>query len=419
LGACFCDPGYEGDDCGILNMPQVKGQTKRGEGAPRLPGGPNTVSRTALGAIVTGGGPSNAQTAVHHNRVKHRLTFGNVLSGASTDALEEDEETKETKETKKEAHSNPKGSVGTAAADSSAAALRFKEVPPPSPDCLLNCTGDRGACTLRDGKELCDCAPGYHGTSCEYVEDCGTRGCDNDGVCRYGVCFCAPGFQGKHCTLMEPCPVADCGGNGLCRGGKCFCKPGFGGDGCERVETCPSNDEEGALPCSGHGVCSAGMCYCDEAHEGKGCESLIPKAKQCFQDCNSHGLCKQGRCFCAQGYAGVGCEIEVGATVVATGDLAANAANGANGANGAGEEEEEVEGGVQFTKFTLVVLGVGACVVGLIAGVVLVRKTTRKKKEEEYYYSMNGAEQRYEGVRNSLRVDAGGSENPFQLHSSI
>ena len=116
-------------------------------------------------------------------------------------------------------------------------------------------------------------------------------------------------------------------------------------------------------------------------------------------------------CFCAQGYAGVGCEIEVGATVVVTGDLAANA--------GAGEEEEEVDVGVQFTKFTLVVLGVGACVVGLIAGVVVVRQTTRKKKEEEYYYSMNGAEQRYEGVRNSLRVDAGGSENPFQLHSSI
>ena len=142
---------------------------------------------------------------VHNNRLKHRLAMGPVVSGGKYTTVAETHkeltpsQLVKTKDAQNEKGENEMGEKEMKGDESvvTTASLRFKEV---APDCARNCSGSRGACTLRDGKEMCDCSPGYHGTSCEYHEGCGTHGCSNDGVCRYGVCFCALGFSGKHCT---------------------------------------------------------------------------------------------------------------------------------------------------------------------------------------------------------------------------
>ena len=50
MGKCWCQPGYEGDDCSQLNYPNVP---VKGE-QPRSAGRPNIVTHQAIGPVTSG-----------------------------------------------------------------------------------------------------------------------------------------------------------------------------------------------------------------------------------------------------------------------------------------------------------------------------------------------------------------------------
>jgi hypothetical protein len=160
----------------------------------------------------------------------------------------------------------------------------------------------------------------------------------------------------------------------------------------------------------------SGECYCDEAHEGEACEILRKDAKTCYKDCSSHGLCKNGRCFCAQGFAGVGCEIEVDVTE----KLALNAKLNGNQKDGVVNSgttltstttpANSIFGQIKFTKLTLGVLAVGAGLVGVVFGMVVMQSMRRKQRNSNYHRTKAG------GDRWGEHLLSNAASNPFHLN---
>ena len=450
MGGCVCDPGYEGDDCGILNAPQTEKQTPWAE-KPRLNNlgardPDHNKARQNVGSILTGAASGDAVNAANENRRNHRLTFGPLTSGAQFSNAEEvhsalmlsDGSTglESSRKKARKSDTEDQSSIGRfrSTSETIIKATSTKEEARSSDECNLDCS-NRGACVKVDLEhELCDCEPGYHGQHCEFVAStCGKHDdCSGNGVCKYGSCFCNPGFTGKHCDIMEPCPVADCSGHGICKGGTCFCDPGYGGDGCELDTGCPGavsfrsvgHKDTLVLSCSGHGVCQDGQCYCDESHEGLGCAKPRAGAHECYQDCNSRGLCKDGACFCHEGFAGVSCEIEVQSSngelklLSAASDLSSSSLLSTNAPNRY----------YSFSPLNVAIVGFGACSIGVIFGLILMRYVERRKEPLAMGsgYSVSLASGHYWSLETALQSESNNGEpttrtvysSPFVLASS-
>lgn len=128
---------------------------------------------------------------------------------------------------------------------------------------------ERGACV----QGVCECVWGFRGANCseeipvnelpekdylstDGLHTCGTKGCGAHGVCMANQCVCVEGYGGVLCELplvgwitrpdtdatpanslvrdvygTEPC-ILNCGLHGVCVGGSCSCIDGWAGDDC-------------------------------------------------------------------------------------------------------------------------------------------------------------------------------------------
>jgi len=185
--------------------------------------------------------------------------------------------------------------------------------------CELNETGDN---------TICRCDRGFLGAECELPCPTGDKGliCSGFGKCaidKLGLagCECGDSRRGKACELK--CPVDAegfvCSGNGACvvAGGEaaCACEDGFLGQRCEHK--CKGVIE--GRVCSGHGKCQIqanehgieqAQCVCDSTHGGEDC--LLPcEADSEGNPCNGHGKCAgDGKCDCDNGFLGKACGVE-------------------------------------------------------------------------------------------------------------
>merc|ERR1711871_659790 len=123
--------------------------------------------------------------------------------------------------------------------------------------------------------------------------------------------------------------------------------------------------------------CQDGQCYCDESHEGVGCAKPRAGARECYQDCNSRGLCKDGACFCHEGFAGVSCELEVQSS---SGQLNLLSSASDSSSSSSSLLSQEPSSRFSFTSMNVAIMGVGACSVGAIFGLLLMRYVERRKE---------------------------------------
>lgn len=143
------------------------------------------------------------------------------------------------------------------------------------------------------------------GTAGHCPQQCSGRGeCFN----ATGKCYCFPGFQGPACEKPVRCTTDDekemgagedgCGPHGLCFGGGCVCDPGWSGPHCASLlegAGCVQN-------CSGNGICQHGRCWCDHPFVGPACADAL-----CSDNCNNRGICHNGECYCVDGFTGPSC----------------------------------------------------------------------------------------------------------------
>ncbi|XP_069128366.1 platelet endothelial aggregation receptor 1-like [Argopecten irradians] len=153
--------------------------------------------------------------------------------------------------------------------------------------CLTNCAGNTcngttGACS--DG-----CLPGFSGTYCKCLANCGDQPCSQE-TCSN----CNSGYFGSTCT---PCP-SGCNAStcdkalGVCTNG---CVPGYFGTYCN----CPANCAEQ--------TCSQGNCSnCNSGYYGHSC---TPCPSGCYgSTCDKSGICANG---CSSGFSGTFCNCPV------------------------------------------------------------------------------------------------------------
>jgi hypothetical protein len=343
MGKCWCQPGYEGDDCSQLNYPNVP---VKGEQPRSVIGGPNIITREAVGPVTSGAKYGSTQHAMEIRKLEDRLTHGPILSGAQFENAAEAKE-----------HHKP-----TAAKDARFKASAVQVVSSSDKKCTLKC-GKHGICVNDNGNNKCDCEPGFDGEKCEKALTCGPNACGGRGVCKYGTCFCNPGFTGPQCAEKVACEN-NCNSNGVCKFGKCFCNKGFEGNDCGTETQCPSVNDS---PCTGHGVCNLGQCECDEAHEGADCAKKIENALQCTLDCNNRGLCHKGRCFCTEGFSGSSCEINLHDGAV---DLSAS--------NVVGKTPSVST--MRFGVLNVIIVAVGSILIGAVVNVAFNHLSNKRKE---------------------------------------
>ncbi|CAK8694007.1 unnamed protein product [Clavelina lepadiformis] len=129
---------------------------------------------------------------------------------------------------------------------------------------------------------VCECAPGWEGEHCDSdVDECASTPCQNGGTCTHGVnqykCICDLGYHGSNCEYIDQCISPDlsrCYNGGTCHAFEndfnCTCAPGFAGDFCQiNIDECQPN------PCL-NGECADLVndynCTCDKGWVGYSCE---------------------------------------------------------------------------------------------------------------------------------------------------
>ena len=84
--------------------------------------------------------------------------------------------------------------------------------------------------------------------------DCGREqkclpGCQQHGVCVYGLCYCDPGYEGEACEVPLSCP-GECSGHGECANAKCYCADGWRGLDCSQEAPLTDSGIVGAWSCA-------------------------------------------------------------------------------------------------------------------------------------------------------------------------
>nr|XP_026691416.1 MAM and LDL-receptor class A domain-containing protein 1-like [Ciona intestinalis] len=112
-------------------------------------------------------------------------------------------------------------------------------------ECASNPCSNGGNCTHGFNSYECFCGIGYHGTTCEFVDQCingGLNRCENGGTCvpveNSKYCICAAGYTGVYCEIeIDECLVTPCLNGGTCtdlvNGYACNCTDDWKGYGCE------------------------------------------------------------------------------------------------------------------------------------------------------------------------------------------
>nr|XP_054765101.1 delta-like protein D [Lytechinus pictus] len=112
---------------------------------------------------------------------------------------------------------------------------------------LAYCTSNpcQNGATCNDTPNMCDCAPGYSGDTCEIVNECVImEPCQNGGTCTDNnnvdtgySCACANGYSGDNCEKEDECVTLNpCQNGGSCTdedmGYSCTCAAGYTGANC-------------------------------------------------------------------------------------------------------------------------------------------------------------------------------------------
>ncbi|CAL4094795.1 unnamed protein product [Meganyctiphanes norvegica] len=234
--------------------------------------------------------------------------------------------------------------------------------------CYTHPCKNGGTCRSGPGQQYeCLCAPGYHGSECQYkIDACYGTPCDNGATCkvfetgRY-ECHCPTGYEGGRCEVnIDDCAINKCENGAACVDGvssySCTCPEGFSGEYCEKKITyctkefnpckneaacidhgsgyecqcargwAGANCTENMDDCTNHmcqngGQCVDGIgdyeCKCVGDWTGRYCElgpSVLLQTEACLQRDCQHGVCvvpkgeKEYVCKCSAGYSGKYCE---------------------------------------------------------------------------------------------------------------
>ena len=75
-------------------------------------------------------------------------------------------------------------------------------------ECELDPCLNGGTCVDQVNEFICECAPGYTGSTCaENIDECVSTPCVNGGMCLdhvdYYTCCCPQGYTGVNCEISE------------------------------------------------------------------------------------------------------------------------------------------------------------------------------------------------------------------------
>ncbi|RXG73149.1 Protein slit [Armadillidium vulgare] len=181
-----------------------------------------------------------------------------------------------------------------------------------------------GSCTSLPGKNYeCICAPGYHGTECQYkIDACYGNPCVNGGTCKVFEtgrfsCHCPLGFEGEHCEKnIDECIDHKCINGGVCvdeiNTYSCSCPEGFSGEHCQiKVTFCSKSFN----PCENGATCKESSkgytCLCSDGWQGVNCSqnlddcvgNMCQNGAQCIDGIGSY------ECKCVGDWSGRFCEL--------------------------------------------------------------------------------------------------------------
>ncbi|XP_046914205.2 slit guidance ligand [Dermatophagoides farinae] len=172
----------------------------------------------------------------------------------------------------------------------------------------------------------CMCAPGFHGTNCEYkIDACFGNPCDNGGTCKVletgrFSCHCPTGYKGHRCEIdVDECAEDNkCQNNSTCIDDigsyRCECLSGYSGFFCEKkIEYCMTREWN---PCQNKAKCIRDEvndyynCECAPGWTGQNCTD---NQDDCLvNECQNGATCLDKisgyECQCPVGYSGQFCE---------------------------------------------------------------------------------------------------------------
>ncbi|CAL1529767.1 unnamed protein product [Lymnaea stagnalis] len=175
-------------------------------------------------------------------------------------------------------------------------------------------------CFNLPGGYTCECAPGFHGTPCQNINECLSQPCQNSGTCIDGInsftCTCPPGYTSSNCgTDVDDCASNPCTSpNTACRdlvnGYKCVCKEGFSGE----PPSCVDINECDLRYCKNNATCNNTIgnytCNCLPGFVDKNCSINFNECSSnpCVNNATCNDLVNNYTCACLLGFNGRNCE---------------------------------------------------------------------------------------------------------------